>query len=196
MPWFNSRVLRWRKVETRSCHFEEALALSPFVVCWIEKKHNTNKVEETTQKKGKKAFFYSSRYILNILVTTKGFLSEKKCNRRKKKPEDVDEILFIHRGRKKVELRNTKALLTRQSCFPLFALNTSVDIRMTGKAVKEKSAVFPGNPKGLYSCEAVIWLAPITTVHQRPKSSSNSQLTVRLALEKVFFLAYVHYMNT
>lgn len=56
-------------------------------------------------------------------------------------------LLFANK-KIKVELRNTKALLTRQSCFPRFTLNTSVDIRMTEKTVKGKSAVFPGNPRG------------------------------------------------
>lgn len=88
-------------------------------------------------------------------------------------------LLFVNR-KIKVELRNTKALLTIQSCFPLFALKTSVDIclgkKEKRKSVKEKSAVSSGDLRGFVSCTAVIWLALTTMIHQRPESVSTPQI--------------------
>lgn len=86
-------------------------------------------------------------------------------------------LLFVNR-KIKVELRSTKALLTIQSCFPLFTLKTSVDICLgkKKKVVKEKSAVSSGDLRGFVSCTAVIWLALTTMIHQRPESVSTPRI--------------------
>lgn len=78
------------------------------------------------EKKRSSHFQFCKIHFKHILVATKG-LCQKKSITGKKKMTRMKFLLFVNR-KIKVELRNTKALLTIQSCFPLFTLKTSVDI--------------------------------------------------------------------
>lgn len=125
------------------------------------------------EKKRSSHFQFCKIHFKHILVATKG-LCQKKSITGKKKMTRMKFLLFVNR-KIKVELRNTKALLTIQSCFPLFTLWISV-LEKKRKSVKEKSAVSSGDLRGFVSCTAVIWLALTTMIHQRPESVSTPQI--------------------
>lgn len=79
------------------------------------------------EKKRSSHFKFCKIHFKHILVATKG-LCQKKSITGKKKMTRMKFLLFVNR-KIKVELRNTKALLTIQSCFPLFTLWISVLVK-------------------------------------------------------------------